>query len=81
MPYLLRYSSLHHLPPPSVITMTTLYLVTAGNVIYEDVTEDVSNPVEIFDNFQAAEEFGALFDFHSIVEKTLNPVVPFPKIG
>jgi len=61
--------------------MTTLYLVTAGNIIFEDVTEDVVNPVEIFDNLQAAEDFGKLFDFCTIVEKTLNPVVPFPKIG
>jgi hypothetical protein len=61
--------------------MTTLYLVTAGNIIFEDVTEDVTNPVEIFDTLEKAEAFGLLFDFCSIVEKTLNPVVAIPKLG
>jgi len=52
----------------------TLYLVVAGNIIdeYNKKNENTDNVVEIFDNPEAAEIFGSLFDFYLVKVKQLR---------
>jgi hypothetical protein len=55
---------------------TTVYLVIAGNIIddYNKTNENTDNMVEVFDNLEAAELFGSLFDYHSVTPKELRSV-------
>ena len=59
---------------------TKLYVVTAGNII-DGYNADVPNKVEIFSTPELAEAFGTLHDFHTVVEKILDPVVQLPTLG
>jgi len=55
---------------------TTVYLVVAGNIIdeYSNNNEGNENTIEVFDNLEAAELFGSLFDFHLVTPKELRSV-------
>jgi hypothetical protein len=54
--------------------MTTVYMVVAGNIIddYNEINEYSDNVIELFDNPNAAEIFGSLFDFYSVTRKVLR---------
>lgn len=56
--------------------MATVYMVTAGNIIddYNEKNDNTDNVVELFDNLEAAEQFGSLFDFHQIEMRELHSV-------
>lgn len=54
--------------------MTTLFIVVAGNIV-SDLNEDAPNAVEVFSSREAAEAFGALYDYHDVKERNLDPVV------
>jgi len=52
----------------------TVYLVVAGNIIdeYNKMNENTDNVIEVFDNLQAAEIFGSLFDYCLVTPKELR---------
>ena len=52
--------------------MTTVYLVIAGNIIDDYNSKDASNQIEVFDNAQAAESFGLLYDYHTVTPKEVR---------
>jgi len=54
--------------------MTAVYVVVAGNFV-DDYNDDAPNAVEVFSTQEAADAFGALYDYFNVTEKTLDPVV------
>jgi hypothetical protein len=59
---------------------TTVYMVEAGNIIddYNKTSKNTDNSIEVFDNLEAAELFGSLFDFHLVTPKELRSVGLLP---
>jgi hypothetical protein len=59
---------------------TTVYLVVAGNIIddYSKNNEGNENTIEVFDNLNAAELFGSLFDFYAVTPTQLHSVWHLP---
>lgn len=49
-------------------------MVVAGNIIddYNEQNSNFDNVIELFDNLNAAEIFGGLFDFYSVTRKVLR---------
>lgn len=54
--------------------MSQLFVVVAGNIV-SDLNDDVPNAVEVFSTQDAADAFGALYDYCDVKERTLDPVV------
>ena len=55
-------------------------MVVAGNIVddYNKSNENTDNTIEVFDNLEAAELFGSLFDFHLVTPKQLRSVGLLP---
>lgn len=54
--------------------MSTVFVVVAGNIV-DDFNDDAPNAVEVFTTAEGADEFGALYDYFTVTEKKLDPIV------
>jgi hypothetical protein len=54
--------------------MPQLFVVIAGNIV-SDSNDAAPNAIEVFSSIEAAESFGALYDYYDVKEHTLDPVV------